>query len=130
MEYDNTLLYCRSCKQKINSEAEKCPQCGASDPFYFVKVRNTKKAQWPRIILALILSIAAIKFIQPQSKYVAGICFVVLYLILWGLFEFLIMYVLREDKQKYSDEMKKICDEINDEQAFKTWSDKMDAIIG
>jgi len=130
MEYDNTLLYCRSCKQKVNSETKKCPRCGAEDPFYFVKVRKVKKGEIWRILLAFVISIISIDFIEPKSKTVAGICFVVLFLILWIVLEYSTKYVLREDIKKYSEEFKKICDEANDEVAFNVWKSKMDKIIG
>lgn len=129
MEYDNTLLYCRSCKQKVNSETKKCPRCGAEDPFYFVKVRKVKKAEIWRTLLAFVISIISIDFIEPKSKTVAGICFVVLFLILWIVLEYSTKYVLREDIKKYSEEFKKICDEANDEVAFNVWKSKMDKII-
>ena len=41
-----------------------------------------------------------------------------------------VTFVLREDKKKYSEEFKNICDEANDEVAFNAWSSKMDNIIG
>ena len=130
MEYDNTLLYCRSCKQKVNSETKKCPQCGAEDPFYFVKVRKVKKGEIWRALFAFVISIISTDFIEPKSKTVAGICFVVLFLILWIVLEYSTKYVLREDIKKYSEEFKKICDEANDEVAFNVWKSKMDKIIG
>ncbi len=130
MEYDNTLLYCRSCKQKVNSETKKCPRCGAEDPFYFVKVRKVKKGEIWRALFAFVISIISVDFIEPKSKTVAGICFVVLFLILWIVLECSTKYVLREDIKKYSEEFKKICDEANDEVAFNVWKTKMDKIIG
>ncbi len=130
MEYDNTLLYCRSCKQKVNSETKKCPRCGAEDPFYFVKVRKVKKGEIWRALFAFVISIISVDFIEPKSKTVAGICFVVLFLILWIVLECSTKYVLREDIKKYSEEFKKICDEANDEVAFNVWKSKMDKIIG
>ena len=129
MEYDNTLLYCRSCKQKVNAEAKKCPQCGAEDPFYFVKVRKVKKGEIWRILSAFVISIITVDFIEPNSKTVAGICFVVLFLILWLVLECSTKYVLREDIKKYSEEFKKICDKANDEVAFNVWKSKIDNII-
>ena len=129
MEYDNTLLYCRSCKQKVNSETKKCPRCGAEDPFYFVKVRKVKKGEIWRALFAFVISIISVDFIEPKSKTVAGICFVVLFLILWIVLECSRKYVLREDIKKYSEEFKKICDEANDEVAFNVWKTKMDKII-
>ena len=129
MEYDNTLLYCRSCKQKVNSETKKCPRCGAEDPFYFVKVRKVKKGEIWRVLFAFVISIISVDFIEPKSKTVAGICFVVLFLILWIVLECSTKYVLREDIKKYSEEFKKICDEANDEVAFNVWKTKMDKII-
>jgi len=129
MEYDNTLLYCRSCKQKVNSETKKCPRCGAEDPFYFVKVRKVKKGEIWRALFAFVISIISVDFIEPKSKTVAGICFVVLFLILWIVLECSTKYVLREDIKKYSEEFKKICDEANDEVAFNIWKTKMDKII-
>ncbi len=129
MEYDNTLLYCRSCKQKVNSETKKCPRCGAEDPFYFVKVRKVKKGEIWRALFAFVISIISVDFIEPKSKTVAGICFVVLFLILWIVLECSTKYVLREDIKKYSEEFKKICDEANDEVAFNVWKTKMDKII-
>lgn len=129
MEYDNTLLYCRSCKQKVNSETKKCPRCGAEDPFYFVKVRKVKKGEIWRALFAFVISIISADFIEPKSKTVAGICFVVLFLILWIVLECSTKYVLREDIKKYSEEFKKICDEANDEVAFNVWKTKMDKII-
>ena len=130
MEYDNTLLYCRSCKQKVNSETKKCPRCGAEDPFYFVKVRKVKKGEIWRALFAFVISIISVDFIEPKSKTVAGICFVVLFLILWIVLECSTKYVLREDIKKYSEVFKKICDEANDEVAFNVWKTKMDKIIG
>lgn len=129
MEYDNTLLYCRSCKQKVNSETKKCPRCGAEDPFYFVKVRKVKKGEIWRALFAFVISIISVDFIEPKSKTVAGICFVVLFLILWIVLECSTKYVLREDIKKYSEEFKKICDKANDEVAFNVWKTKMDKII-
>ena len=129
MEYDNTLLYCRSCKQKVNSETKKCPRCGAEDPFYFVKVRKVKKGEIWRALFAFVISIISVDFIEPKSKTVAGICFVVLFLILWIVLECSTKYVLREDIKKYSEEFKKICDKANDEVAFNVWKTKKDKII-
>ena len=68
------------------------------------------------------------KYITDET--VAGICFVVLFLILWIVLECSTKYVLREDIKKYSEEFKKICDEANDEVAFNVWKTKMDKIIG
>ena len=130
MEYDNTLLYCRCCKQKINTETERCPQCGAEDPFYFVKTRKVKKGQIWRVLLTSLISFAITEYIDPQNTVLSVVCFMAINLVLFAIFESAVTFVLREDKKKYSEEFKKICDEANDEVAFNAWSSKMDNIIG
>ena len=130
MEYDNTLLYCRCCKQKINSETERCPQCGAEDPFHFVKTRKIKKGQIWRVLLTSLISFAITEYIDPKSILLAVVCFMAINLVLFAIFESAVTFVLREDKKKYSEEFKKICNEANDEVAFNAWSSKMDNIIG
>ena len=98
-----------------------------------MKAGSSVKSIWReiwRILLAFVISIISIDFIEPKSKTVAGICFVVLFLILWIVLEYSTKYVLREDIKKYSEEFKKICDEANDEVAFNVWKSKMDKIIG
>ena len=130
MEYDNTLLYCRCCKQKINTEAERCPQCGAEDPFHFVKTRKIKKGQIWRVLLTSLISFAITEYIDPKTIVLSVVCFMTINLVLFAIFESAVTFVLREDKKKYSEEFKKICDEANDEVAFNAWSSKMDNIIG
>lgn len=130
MEYDNTLLYCRCCKQKINSETERCPQCGAEDPFYFVKTGKVKKGQIWRVLLTSLISFAITEYIDPKTIVLSVVCFMTINLVLFAIFESAVTFVLREDKKKYSEEFKKICDEANDEVAFNAWSSKMDNIIG
>jgi len=130
MEYDNTLLYCRCCKQKINAETERCQQCGAEDPFYFVKTRKVKKGQIWRVLLTSLISFAITEYITPKTIVLSVVCFMAINLVLFAIFESAVTFVLREDKKKYSEEFKKICDEANDEVAFNAWSSKMDNIIG
>ncbi|MCR5680448.1 MAG: hypothetical protein K6G08_09615 [Prevotella sp.] len=55
MALDNTLLYCRSCKRKINSEAKVCPQCGAKDPFYLIGLG--RKMSLLSFVIGLILGV-------------------------------------------------------------------------
>lgn len=42
MATNDTLLYCRSCKRLINSEVNRCPQCGAKDPFLVNQMMKAK----------------------------------------------------------------------------------------
>ncbi len=130
MNYDSTLLYCRSCKHRINAETERCPQCGAEDPFYFVKARKVKKGQIWRVLLTSLISFAITEYIDPKTILLSVVCFMAINLVLFAIFESAVTFVLREDKKKYSEEFKKICDETNDEVAFNAWSSKMDIIIG
>lgn len=130
MDYDNTLLYCRSCKHKINAETEKCPQCGAEDPFYFVKTKKIKKSEFWRALLSMFIAFIITEFLDPKSTYVSITCFIILGLILMAIFEMAVKYTLKEDEKNYSEEFKKICDEANDEVAFNVWKSKMDNIIG
>lgn len=131
MEYDNTLLYCRSCKQKVNSETKKCPRCGAEDPFYFVKVRKVKKGKiWRTILSMLIAFVITEEFINPQSWILSTACFMGISIILLLIFEAAIKSSLHYDKKKYSEELKKICDEANDEVAYNVWLSKMENLIG
>lgn len=37
---EDKLLRCMSCKKQINSEVDKCPQCGKKDPFMFKKIER------------------------------------------------------------------------------------------
>lgn len=130
MEYDNTLLYCRSCKQKVNSETKKCPQCGAEDPFYFIKVKKIKKKQiWRAILSMFIAFVITEEFIHPQSWILSTACFMGISLVLLLIFEAAAMSLLRSNIKEYSEEFKKICEDANDEVAFNVWKSKMDKII-
>lgn len=106
MEYDNTLLYCRCCKQKINTETERCPQCGAEDPFHFVKTRKIKKGQIWRVLLTSLISFAITEYIDPKTIVLSVVCFMTINLVLFAIFESAVTFVLREDKKKYSEVQK------------------------
>lgn len=104
-----------SCKKQINSEVDKCPQCGKKDPFMFEKIE--KKAI---ILMSLDLLISFLLAIKICSLFGGGL--VVLAILLWVLTAvfakiggFFIKKHMDNTVLKMKDEMKTIYG--NDEEA-------------
>ncbi len=128
MALDNSLLYCRSCKRKINAEAKVCPQCGAKDPFYLIGLG--RKMSLLSFVIGLVLGagfaggiIAAFGTINILSLALAIIGGIGLYR-LGAIFAILIL----------SNEVEKIKKKINsdyrynfnDVEAVKKWEELYD----
>lgn len=95
-----------------------------------IEGQTPQKGQIWRVLLTSLISFAITEYIDPQNIVLSVVCFMAINLVLFAIFESAVTFVLREDKKKYSEEFKKICDEANDEVAFNAWSSKMDNIIG
>ena len=77
MATNDTLLYCRSCKRLINSDVNRCPQCGAKDPFLVNQMMKAKIL--PAILVGFVLFgiamfICNALFIKYATGFVVYVC--------------------------------------------------------
>lgn len=127
---DGHFLYCKTCKEKISSSAQICPNCGDTDPFYFVDITNNrKKVGLGCATIGILAIVMTFIFRAFGSKH--GI-------LTWSsaefwIFVFVILGILGLQKyfsytnmKEHRDEMDKIFQSKNDSQALEIWKKKLE----
>lgn len=127
---DGHILYCKTCKEKISSSAQTCPNYGDTDPFYFDDITNKRKKVGLGCATIVILAIV-MTFIFRAFGSKHGILtwssaefwiFVFVILGIWGLQK----YFSYANMKEHRDEMDKIFKSKNDSQALEIWKKELE----
>ena len=122
LQHNREMLYCKTCKAKLNKGTDSCPQCGDKDPFLFGSFNSINKLGklllWYIIFVILIgLPIVLLEFSTP---YAVGT--IVFWIILWFALLVFFQKTAKVLQKNDADTMKSVTKEVGDENAFNEWN--------
>lgn len=127
------FLYCRHCLQPISKEAETCPGCGNSDPFYFKAIKSTQKelkvSWWFYILVAFLVEIVFQLFGWSHGIITWGFPQVAVFVLLCVLAHICIGIMRKSQREKFEREMTDVFNKANDIKALTRWQAIVNSII-
>lgn len=121
---DVPLYYCKTCKAKLNINAETCPQCGDKDPFLFVQQKNGNTAATALGCAPFVAIIAIPIWLSTFSTTVTIIAFCIAAL-LWVLTILGLRVGSKGFTKNNSEKIKSIYWKYNDQDNYYRWRKDM-----
>ena len=130
---EDNVLYCRHCLKPISKDAETCPSCGNSDPFYFHAIKNVKKnlkvSWWFYLIIAFLVEIAFQLFGLEAGILHWGFSQLAVFAFSCIIANACMWTVRKYFKEAYEKEMTDVFTKSNDIKALTRWNAIANSII-
>ena len=123
------LYYCKTCKAKLNINADACPQCGDKDPFLFGQQKNANTAATGLGCFPIVAIIAIPLWLSTFSVTVTIIFFGIT-AVLWVFAIFFLKIGSKGFTKNNSEKIKNIYSEYNDLGSYYRWRKDMNGRRG
>ena len=126
MALDNSMIYCRSCKNLINSGAKRCPQCGAEDPFYFKKIRKVGNLLGiAKFVVPFIFGLCVVSIISPKDFTFGMVLLIGITILGYFVMNYFGKEYFRSMKHDFDNHFCQIGEEKDNMEPYFTWLKKI-----